>query len=112
MKRALRIVLMRDRYAKGGHHRVADELLHRSAGTLDLGRHCLVEAIEHGARSLWILAVSRLRRANQIREEHRDELSLVADRWVLNDRSATSSAEACHCWQLCPTPAAAVHASL
>src|SRR5262249_37443595 len=66
------------RGAERGHHRVANELLHRPAGTLYLGRHHFVEALEDCARPLWVIAVGQRRGADQIRKDDRRQLPLLA----------------------------------
>ena len=51
----LGVVLESRRGAERRHHRVAGELLGRSAGTLDLFRRRVVEAAEQGTRALRVL---------------------------------------------------------
>ena len=57
---ALRIVLMRDRRAEDGHHRVADELLDGAAEALELSRAASVVGRKRRAH---VLGIGALRRA-------------------------------------------------
>ena len=52
--RTLGVVLVRDRRAEDGHHRVADELLDRAAVPLELVAHARVVGLEAGADVLRI----------------------------------------------------------
>ena len=67
----LGVVLVRDRSPPDGHHRVADELLHRAAEALDDAPRVLEVA---GEELPHLLGVSRLRErgeADEVGEEHR-----------------------------------------
>jgi len=72
----LGVVLVGHRCAERRHDCVAGELLDRAAGGSDLGGHLVVEPVEKGARPFRILLVGKRRRADEIREHDRDELSL------------------------------------
>jgi hypothetical protein len=79
VQRALRMILLGSRNAERRHHRVADELLHRAAGALDLLCHRVVETLEQHARSLGIL-LAELRGADEVGEEDTCQLPLLAGR--------------------------------
>ena len=90
----LGVVLVRRRSAEAGHHRIAGELLHRPAGTIDLGRHRLVEADKESARALGVRRAGELRRADKVSEENRRQLALFRRRRRIHRRGA-GGAEAC-----------------
>ncbi len=71
------IVLVRDRGAERGDHRVADELLHRPAEPVDLLGHRVEVGTQHGAQVLGIQARRHLGRGGQVGEEHGDDLALL-----------------------------------
>ena len=71
---------------KAGHHRVAGELLDRPAGTLDLGRHRLVEADQKCASALRVRGGGEDSRADQVRED--DRRRACAPRAGLRHRAA------------------------
>src|SRR5205823_3078068 len=84
-------VLVRDRSPEDGHHRVADELLHRPAIALDLRPQALVVRADAVAHVLGVLALRRRREADQVAEEHRDHLPLLTRRggcWLSQLRTA------------------------
>ena len=72
--RALGVVLVRDRNAERGHHRVAGELLDDAAVRRDAVRDLVEEAGQPRADDLGIGARDELRRADEVDEEHRREL--------------------------------------
>ena len=77
--RPLRVVLVDLRHAKDGHDRVARVLLHDAAEGADLLRHLLEERGQQRAELLGILPHRELGRADEVGEEHRDQLALF--RW-------------------------------
>ena len=94
MEGALGVVLVCGRSTERGHHRVADELLDRAAGALDLGSHCVVEAVEHDPRPLRILRAPECRRADEIGEEYGRDLPLSGGLRVAPDRRGAARTEA------------------
>jgi hypothetical protein len=70
------MVLERLRRSECGHHRVPCELFDRSSGSLDLGAHRVVEALETGARPFGILVACGRGRVDEIRKQDRRELAL------------------------------------
>ena len=87
------MILERSRCAEGRHHGVADELLDRAAGVLDLDRHGVVEAVEQGTRALGILRVGEPGRADEVREEDSRELALLGGHRPLLEGRRTGRAE-------------------
>ena len=73
-----RVVLVRLRDAEDGHHRIADELLHRAAVRLDDRLHPLEVAGEQRSQRLRVGRLSELRRTGDVAEQHRDHLALLA----------------------------------
>jgi hypothetical protein len=73
--RPLGVVLRRDGRTPHGHHRVADELLHRSAVAADQRARQLEVAGEEIARLLGIPALGERGEADEVREKHGDEPS-------------------------------------
>ena len=73
-QRTGRVVLVRDGDAESRHHRVADELLDRSAFGFDLVAHRVRERLEDVLQVLGVELFSERRRPGEIREEHGDEL--------------------------------------
>jgi hypothetical protein len=74
---ALGVVLVRQRRAEDGHHRVADELLHRAAPLLELFAQTLVIRAEN---RLDILGVERLGtrgEPDEVREQDGYDLALA-----------------------------------
>src|SRR5439155_23792008 len=78
MQCALGMIFLGYRDAECRHDCVADELLDRPARALDFLAHRGEETLQPKARSLGIL-LSGLGRADQVREQHRRELSLMSD---------------------------------
>src|SRR5439155_1427491 len=74
------VVFVHDRHAEDRHHRVADELLHRSAVPLDHVRHRLEVAGHHAAQRLRVEALAERSRAGDVAEEHGHGLPLLACR--------------------------------
>ena len=74
--RALGVVLVRDRRAPDGHHRVADELLERAAVALDDLTSDVEVAGQELARVLRVARLGGRREAHQVDEEHGDESPL------------------------------------
>ena len=66
---------MRDRRAEHGHHRVADELLHRAAEVLDLMLQARVVRAQSRAYVLGIGAIGARREADEIDEQNRNDLA-------------------------------------
>ena len=93
VKRALGMVLERSRCTERRHHGVADELLDRPAGVLDLGRHGVVEAVEQHACALGILRVGEPGRADEVSEEDSRELALLGGHRPLLEGCRTGRAE-------------------
>jgi len=91
---AKRIVLMRLRHAEHGHHRVADELLHRAAVPLDDGPHLLVVATHQSPQGLRVYTLAERGRADDVAEQHGDGLSHLARRPCLGKSGAAGGAEA------------------
>ena len=75
-----RIVLVCDRGAEDGHHRVADELLDGSAEALDLDLQPFVVRPERRADVLGVGPVGAAGEADEVDEEHRDDLPLLGRR--------------------------------
>ncbi len=80
------VVLVRDRRPPDGHHRVADELLDRPAVQRDQPPAGLEVAGEHLPGVLGVAALGRGGEADEIREQHRDELALRGRRRGGGDR--------------------------
>ena len=76
--RALRVVLMRDRRAEDGHHRVADELLDRSAESLELVSRTRVVRRELRADVLGIGRLGMSRVADEVDEHDAHHLPFLA----------------------------------
>src|SRR5262249_39093058 len=66
--------------AEHGHHGVADELLDRAAALLDLLAQPRVVRHEDRAHVLRVAALGHRRRADEIGEQDRDDLPLLASR--------------------------------
>jgi hypothetical protein len=84
---AQRVVLVQDRDAEDGHHRVSDELLDAASVALDDISHRLEEATEHAARAFRVEPLAELGRADDVAEEDRHVLPLLA-RLVARGRPA------------------------
>ncbi len=78
MQRPFRVVLMRRGGTEGGHHRIADELLNRPPGPLDLRRHSVVKAIQHRPDPFGILLAREFSGAHEIGEQNRRDLPLLS----------------------------------
>ena len=78
--RALRVVLVSYGSAEERHDRVADELLDRAAEALEVPAHPLEERREQRAHVLRVEALGARRRADEVAEEHGDDLPLLAGR--------------------------------
>ena len=83
---ALCVVLVRDGRAEDRHHRVSDELLHRSAEALDVDLHPLVVGPQGRANVLGVGAIRAVREADKVDEEHRDHFALLARRCLDHER--------------------------
>jgi hypothetical protein len=88
-----RVVFMGRRHAEDGHDRVADELLDRAALRRDLLGHCREVVGHHRPHVLGVHLLCARRRADNVREEHGDELEHLAGRGFLRCRP-TGGAEA------------------
>ena len=92
---SLGVVLVRDRGAEERHHRVADELLHRAPEMLELFPHAPVVVREHRPHVLGVQPLRLRCRADQIAEEHTDDLPLLPlRRRLAPDRSRARPAKA------------------
>ena len=92
--RALRVVLVRDGRAEDGHHGVADELLERAAEALDLRLRARVVRLQPRAHVLRICGLRGRGETDEVDEEHRDDLALLARRRRLLSGRAAGQAEA------------------
>jgi hypothetical protein len=72
--RANGVVFVCDRMAEDAHDRVADELLHRSAVTLEHSLHLVEVAGDDVPQRFWIVLLGQRRRAGEIGEENRHDL--------------------------------------
>ena len=94
-KRPRRVVLVRDRRAEDGHHRVADELLDGSAFCLDLLAHGLGVGAEHVLEVFRVQRLAERRRPRDVRKEHGHDPALGRARGPLGrERPAAARAEA------------------
>ena len=75
---AQRVVLVRDGDPEDRHHRVADELLHRAAVTLEDDAQILEVAAHACAQRLGVRRLAERGRADEVAEEHGDDLALLA----------------------------------
>ena len=71
---------MRDRRAEDGHHGVADELLDRPTEALELGAHAGVVGLEQPSHVLGIHFLGTGGEPDEVAEEARDDLALLACR--------------------------------
>ncbi len=78
MQRALRVVLEGGRSPEDRHHCIARELLDRAPRQLDLVTHGAVEALELRPDALGVTLSGVGGRADEVGEENRDELALLA----------------------------------
>jgi len=90
---ALGVILVRDRCAEHGHHRVADKLLHRAAEPAELLAHPLVVGLQRRAHVFRVGRVGARSERDQVDEEHRDGLALLAEHSGA-ERCAARQAEA------------------
>jgi hypothetical protein len=74
--RPQRVVLVDRRHAEDGHHRVADELLDGAPVRLDDRAHPLEVAGQQRLQRLRIRALAERRRADDVAEDHRDDLAM------------------------------------
>jgi hypothetical protein len=72
------VVLVRLRHAEDGHDRVADKLLDAAAVPLDDRLHLIEIAAEQGAQGFGIDRFAERGRADDVAEEHRDDLAVLA----------------------------------
>ena len=77
--RAQRVVLVDVRHAEQRHHRVADELLHRSAMALDHGPHVTEVPTHRVPQGLRVQAFAERGGARDIAEDDRDRLADLVD---------------------------------
>jgi hypothetical protein len=70
------VVLVRRRHPEDGHHRVADELLHRTAVGLHDSLHPLEVAREQCPQRLRIRRLAERGRSGHVAEDDRDRLAL------------------------------------
>ena len=87
------VVLVRSRNAEHGHHRVPDELLHRSAVRLHDLFHPLEVARQQRPKRLRVGRLTERSRAGHIAEEHRDRLPHLTFRRLERHRSGAEAAE-------------------
>ncbi len=93
--RALGIVLVGDRSAEERHDRVPDELLDGAAVPLELAAQVRVVGLEHGAHILGIHLLGPARESDEVCEQHRHDLALLASiAGLRNERCAAGIAEA------------------
>jgi hypothetical protein len=64
--------------AEDGHHRIADELLDGAAMVFELRAHARVVRREHAAHVLGVEALCLRREADEVDEDDRDGLPLLA----------------------------------
>ena len=86
------MVLLRRRGPEHGDDRVADELLQGPAAERDLGRHGVVEPVEHVPHLLGVERAGQRGRPHQVGEQHGGQLSLPGSRLPL-DRGRAHGAE-------------------
>ena len=92
--RPLGVVFVRQRCPEHPHHRVADELLHRSAEALDLLPHARVVSAEAAGDVLGVGAIRGLREPDEVDEQGATDLPLLAGRGrVARERTAARLAE-------------------
>ena len=69
---------MRDRRAEDGHDRVADELLDGASEALELRAHLRVVGLKQPSHVLRIHSLGPRREADEVAEEARNDLALLA----------------------------------
>jgi hypothetical protein len=89
----LGIVLVCDRGAEQRHHRIADELLDRAAPALEHLSQVRVVRREEGAHVLGIHLFGARGEADQVGEEHGDDLALLPRGGRRFERHAAGAAE-------------------
>ena len=77
--RPLGVVLVGERRSEHCHHRIADEFLHRPPVTLEFLAQPLVVGADPRPYVLRVGGVRGGREADQVAEEHRDDLALLMD---------------------------------
>ena len=108
--RTKRVVLVRDRDAEDGHDRVADELLHRAAVALEDDAQILEVAAHARPQRLGVGRLAERGRADEVAEEDRDDLALLARRLRRGERRPARAAEPRVVGVLAPTARACRHA--
>jgi hypothetical protein len=88
----LRVVLVGDRRAEEGHHRVADELLHRALEALELFAEMGVVGVEQRPHVLGVELLGPRGEPDQVREEDAHHLPLLPALLAV-ERSAAERAE-------------------
>ena len=91
--RAKRVVLVEPRQPEDGHHCVADELLDHATVPFELAAHRVEVARHHLAERLGVERLAEARRALQIREDDRHDLSRLLRRPRLGELRAAREAE-------------------
>ena len=71
------MVLVRERGAEQGHDPIAGELVHGSLETVNAVTEDREEAIHDRPPQLGVRALGEVHRADHVREQHRDLLSLA-----------------------------------
>ena len=92
--RTQRIVLVRDRYPKDSHDRVADELLDGATVPLEDDAKVLEVPAHPCTERLRIGRLPESRRTDEVAEENRDDLPLLASRLGAHELSAARHAKA------------------
>ncbi len=87
------VVLVRNRRPEHGHHGVADELLDGASEALQIGLDPFVVCAQHGADVLRVGSVGPAREADEVDEEHGDDLPLLPDGSRSLERASTGKAE-------------------
>ena len=90
---SLRVVLVRDRRAEDRHHSVADELLQLTAVAIDRLAHGLEIRVLDKGDILGIEPLRQRRETDEIAEENRHDLPLLARRCRLGDEQTAAVAE-------------------
>ena len=90
---ALGIILVSDRHSEYSHHGVADELLDRAAEMFELRPDALQVRSQRRPDVLGIHLLGSLREPNEVGEEHRDHLSLLASGGASLERRSTRKTE-------------------
>ena len=75
----LGVILVRDRRTEERHHGVADELLDCPSEAFELDAEPVVIGHEHGTNVFGVKGFGALGEADQIGEQHRDDLALLAE---------------------------------